>query len=193
MLQFLISLAISSTVVSVIALVLSLCFRLQSKQIATTSRSLLWAILVIGLLLPVRPTIETPIFQLPPAASKQEDSIALQGVAITYEQQIDMLEPNVIEKGYIEYGFDPTFLITCLFLLWISGLISFLLYYAIKHYRFCSYIRRWSSPISDTKLLHCLAELKKTCSIHQIIGIYCCPHIHTPMTYGIFHPKIVIP
>ncbi|WP_242835390.1 M56 family metallopeptidase [Desulfitobacterium sp. PCE1] len=76
---------------------------------------------------------------------------------------------------------------------WLAGMIAFLVYHTVKHYRFMKMTKRWCETITDEQILSLFQNLKAELGISKQINLYQCLSIGTPMLIGFFQPKILLP
>jgi hypothetical protein len=76
---------------------------------------------------------------------------------------------------------------------WLIGVMAFIIYQAIRHYRFVKTARRWEESITDEQALSIFHTLKMEMGIKQQIGLHFNPCVGSPMMIGITKPQILLP
>ena len=77
--------------------------------------------------------------------------------------------------------------------IWILGVVSVIVYHALRHGRFMKMVCRWSEPVSDLESLRFLDSLKSEMGIKAQVGLSVCQSITSPMLVGFFRPAILLP
>lgn len=80
-----------------------------------------------------------------------------------------------------------------LLLVWIIGVVGYLLYNAFIYVKFISLVKRYSSHIKDEELLVNLNNEKLVTGVKRPVLIYLSEVIVSPMIIGIFKPTIYLP
>ena len=78
-------------------------------------------------------------------------------------------------------------------LIWGFGVISIVVYHALRHCRFIKIVRRWSEPVTDLKDLEILHNVTSELGIKRPVGLRVCQGIISPMLVGFIHPVILLP
>ena len=73
------------------------------------------------------------------------------------------------------------------------GMIAFLKYHMIRHYRFLKLAARWSEDVTDNRTLTLLQNLKAGMGLSRPMGLKVCGSIGTPMMVGFISPRILLP
>lgn len=183
----------------------------------------IWAILLIGLLLPVRVNIMKPLFYLgPPILSERftdNEAVRITNTSISTDVLSSDYAPErsrtiasssktffsglintlpeelsgILQKGYLLF---------CL--LWLFGCSLLILVNLISFIRYQKKIKKYLFPVSQGALQdefqRCLIEVgcKKVStrrSYQDVMAptLYLCPVISSPMTLGVFRPKVLLP
>lgn len=159
---------------AVLIIAVVVCRALAVNKLPKQTFLILWWISLARLLLPIRLPSMFSIYNLfgHPAAGS-----ALEGAAVITAPRMPLMEAAVPIEGL-----DP------LFLIWAAGAMACAAWFAIP-YMHC--IRQFSTslPIKNAYTEQWLTEhgLKRRISIRQ------CGLTDTPLTYGIFHPVILLP
>lgn len=206
--EFLINLLICSIGMSVLAL----CFIILSPAIAKKYSGKLsyyaWIIIVIGMLIPFRPTFERAVV-----------TIKVPETAVNYYENNTVIEPN--KQNYVEdetFKYDtlnganvkndskeqtliqhsktqdfqfPT--VNLIFLTWLLGCILCIVYYLWKHINFIKSVNRWNVKAEGLMIEECNLQAQQEAGVKKGLDIYKSELITTPMLVGIIKPRILLP
>ncbi|GLC87679.1 M56 family metallopeptidase [Lysinibacillus piscis] len=78
-------------------------------------------------------------------------------------------------------------------ILWIIGIIVFVVIHLIRHYRFLRTVNRWGQTLTASSTLHLLEQVKKELHINKEITLKESHCIHSPMLVGFFKHTIWLP
>ncbi len=186
---FLTSLVLTSLIMSAIALLLLFFFTARAHVTTAKTRYFIWVIVFIGLIIPFRPIfgpgvviIDWPIKQ---SVSTIEPSIQM---AESQKQKVD--------TGLEKAGFDSKAISagTLIFIIWAIGAITVFTWHIGKYFRFRKLINRWSSNVSNKKILDLLHMSKSQLGLsNKRIDVSTCDFISSPMLVGIIRPTILLP
>ncbi len=182
--EFLLALAACSVAMSAIVLIYFAVSPLLSKRCSAKSRYYAWLILVIGLLIPFRPNVDSPVVKVnvPAEARIYADTVYVRAPDGT-ETNVPSINQPLINDMRVTWW-------QAAFAVWAAGAIVFLAVQALRHLRFMRTIRRWSEPIASDALL---LEANEEVGLKRPVGLFVCPCISTPMATGLFRPKILLP
>lgn len=179
--DFLTVLLTCSVTMSALAVVYMVLGPLLSRWYSERGRYYAWLILIIGLI-PLRPQVgQVPMILLdvlPPGVS----SLATPGNGATV---IPVSENAVATIPGIALWSIPGGI-------WLAGLIAFLIYHGVKHYRFMMTTARWSEPVSR-EAIALFDSIKGEMGISAKIGLLHCPSIGSPILTGLIRPRILLP
>ncbi|MFD0714021.1 M56 family metallopeptidase [Paenibacillus sp. GCM10027626] len=161
-----------------------------------------WLVIVIGLLIPFRPQIASPLiaFEQPASSAKagQHDIWSppfASGIAVGAEAAggaaadgtAELARPNGASLlASVDWYQAASYV-------WIAGAVIFLLFHVINHRKFMSLVKRWSSRITDHAMLEILAQQQAEMKISQPVTLKACPFIASPMMIGFVRPVILLP
>lgn len=185
---------------SIVILIYIAITPLLSKRYSAKGLYYTWLIIIIGLLVPVKPKV---YFRIPGVTILREKMLHNSILAKT-DLPITITEPSIVKlpinntvtpiyrakSAFISQNVDWWNIIT---IIWLVGVIAFLLFNAIKHYKFARMIHRWSEEIADKRTVELVQKIKRELSISREIGLYLCPCIGSPMLTGLFSPRILLP
>lgn len=173
---FLATLLQCSLSMSLITLAYVAMLPLLAKRYAAKWLYMVWLVIAVSWIFPFRPRIDLPFLpvQLLPFAS-------------------DTLSSPIIITGDVVNASPTISLWHVLVMIWILGVVSVVLYHALRHGRFMKMVRRWSEPVTDLESLGILDSLKSEMGIKAQVGLNVCQSIASPMLVGFFRPAILLP
>lgn len=179
---FLITLAVCSVTMSALALFYMAVTPLLAKHYSVTGRYYTWLVIVLGLIIPFRPQTGNAVVRVHvpvhPAAP-----VIRTGTGIPEAMPVDYLPSTLPHMT----GWQITAVI------WMMGMIAFLVYHMIRHYRFLKLAARWSEDVTDNRTLTLLQNLKAGMGLSRPMGLKVCGSIGTPMMVGFISPRILLP
>lgn len=176
--SFLTALIECSISMSVLILLLIAITPLLEKRYAAKWRYYTWLVIVIGLIIPFRPHIDTTFIQVDTPASL---------LMITQYLPINGTNLNTAEN----YSSVPWYILV--FYLWLAGAITFIAYHIIRHYHFIKIVKRWVKDISNQQVLDTLQKLKDDMGMSKQVKIQLCSCIESPMMIGFANASILLP
>lgn len=206
--EFLIHLAALSLGGGLAALILMLTARFTHTRYAARWRCWVWLLLCLRLavplpLLPDRPAQQAPI-HLPavedrvllrptptpvsPSVSRPEDPLPASSQEAPSQPSQSIPSPPVQSQAF------PTLSVSqVLFALWLTGAAGVLAWGLLSHLRFCRYLKRWASPVTDPDTLALYNTLGNRLNLDRRPHLLCCPGLAVPMLAGVFHPVLLLP
>ncbi len=181
--NFIITLLICSVTMSALALLYMAATPLLAKRYSVSSCYYAWLIFVVGLIIPFRPRLGNPIVHVDLPSNTALPVLRLGNAAPVMIPNHDVLPSAVIHIPWWQIAAA----------VWLTGMILFLAYHLIKHYRFLKLATRWGEDIPDEQTLALLENLKAQMGISQQIGLQICGSIGSPMLIGFINPRIVFP
>jgi beta-lactamase regulating signal transducer with metallopeptidase domain len=167
---------------SLVTLVYAAILPLLSKRYAAKWRYIVWLVIAAGWIFPFRPRIELSLL---PAQ--------MTDIPVTPVQPIINAIPSMADAGNVVNSPETIPLWWVLATIWIIGVVSVVLYHALKHGHFMKLVHRWSEPVTDLESLGILDSLKSELEIKTQIGLSVCQSIPSPMLVGFFRPTILLP
>ena len=180
--DFLTALLQCSVSMSLVTLVYAAMLPLLSKRYAAKWRYMGWLVIVAGWVFPFRPRINLSF--LPAQVTD---------ISVTPIQPIINVIPSMADTGGIVNASATIPLWWVLAAIWILGVVSVVLYHALRHGRFMKMVRRWSEPVTDLESLEILYSLKSELEIKTQVKLSVCQSITSPMLVGFFRPAILLP
>jgi len=161
---------------SAIALLYMVSSPLLAKRYSEKVRYYTWLIILIGFIIPMRPGWGVSLINV-----KVPSSIPVVSSQSPFNNTV-LSEPSFTLSLW-----------QIVFLVWLAGLIIFLAYHGIKHYRFIKITQRWSVKVTDEIILSVFQNLKSEMKIKRQFPIYLCTFINSPMMMGLLKPRILLP
>lgn len=185
--DFMIILTTYSVALSVVILLYIAITPLLSKRYSARGLYYSWLVIVIGLIIPFRPQLDTTIVNVkaPTEAILTNSMLAIPTLPVKAVTQINNTVPRPTLPNIQWWQFIAV--------IWLTGVIIFLFYHGLKHYRFVKMTNRWSEDITDEQILVLMRNIKEDLGISRQISLYLCPYIGSPMMIGLFHPRILLP
>jgi len=164
-----------SVAMSVLAFMYLACTPFLIKRYSEKGLYYSWFIVVIGLIIPFRLRWNiSPVFQM-----------QIGSETLSFAQEVETVMFYTAAPGI------PWLRIVAA--VWLAGVIMFLSYHALKHYRFVKMTKRWSICTTDEQTLDLMQALKKEMGITKRIELYVCSSVGSPMLIGLVKPRIFIP
>lgn len=153
-----------------------------SKRYSAKWLYYIWLVLVIGLIIPFRVHPNTTFIQM--------------NDALAYIQQIipgnvgNIVDPTITtNKPSQELSTISWYLIgMCL---WAAGLLAFMIYHGLKHFRFLRMVSRWSEQ-PDKQMSDTLQKIKADMGITTPVNLQICSCISSPMMIRFIRPTILL-
>lgn len=186
--DFVITLLICSVTMSALALLYMAITPLLTKYYSAKGRYYAWLVVVIGLIIPFRPQFHNAFIQVD-VPGETAVPVIQAGNRLSAAQNVYTAAPDIVIPSA-----GPT--ITWWQIaaaIWLVGVVVFLAYHGVRHYRFIKMVRRWREVITDERTLTLLQNLKSEMGISKRINIYLCPGIGSPMMIGFINPQILLP
>ena len=180
--DFLTTLLQCSVSMSLVTLVYAAILPLLSKRYAAKWRYMVWLVIAAGWIFPFRPQIDLSFL---PAQ--------MTDIPVTPVQPIINAISSMSDAGNVVNSPVTIPLWLVIAAIWIAGIVSIVVYHALRHGRFMKMVRRWSEPITDLDSLGILDSLKSKLEIKAQVRLNVCQSISSPMLVGFFHPVILLP
>lgn len=176
-----------SVALSVVILFYMAITPLLSKRYSARGLYYSWLVIVIGLLIPFRPPINTTIVHVkaPAEAILTNPMTAIPALPVKVVSQMNNIIPGPTLSDIQWWQFTAV--------IWLAGVFIFLFCHGLRHYRFVKMTHRWCEDITDEQILVLMRNIKEDSGISRQISLHLCPHIGSPMMIGLFHPRILLP
>ena len=183
--DFIITLLICTVTMSALALSYMAFTPFLTKRYSSKGRYYAWLIIVIGLIIPFRPQFDDPFVKIIPTNTTMP--------MIQFGNGTPLSGPNV---NTLPPAASPNISFTWWQItaaIWLIGVMAFLIYHLVKHFRFIEMTRRWSEIITDEETLKLFQSVRAELGISKEIDLLECASIGTPMLAGFTHPQILLP
>jgi len=171
---------------------------LLKKRYSEKGRYYTWLIIVVGLIVPLRPQWSDAIVKIDvpsvvtvnetPTVQTENETLIFSGT------QVYIAPDNIPVDDTAFFLATPGVLYWQIAaVIWLAGVLVFLLYHVIKYYRFTKLVMRWSERITDERTLVLLQSLKAEMKISNQIILYQCLDIGSPAMFGFVNPRILLP
>ena len=207
--SFLITLLSTGMVMSIIMLSLAIIFKAKSDTFSAKTRYTIWIIILVGLLIPFRPKIISPLFILDnpfvsSSVTQEQGTIDLttqDDMGANLQTDVNTIDnvSNIQREEKIQISEKPRRDIFSLLgkfaiVIWLAGAIFVFSKYMIEYAKFCKYLKRWSMPVEDEETIRIFKLTKLKLDIeNKDIGLIRSKYVSTPMLTGLIRPVVVIP
>ena len=212
--NFLTILLSTGAVMSAIMLALVFVFRAKSDLLSAKTRYTIWIIILVGLLIPFRPKVISPLFTVNNPFTnvsevKEQGEIDLTAQSsqkadtksdLTATNQVSNVQSNEAttvkeDSKKEETKFDLLSIIgKFAIVVWLIGAIVVFAKYMLEYRKFCKLLKRWSSPVEDEDIIRIFRLTKLKLDIeNKDIGLIRSKYVNTPMLTGLIRPMVVIP
>lgn len=178
-----IGLLICSVTMSVLALLYMAITPILAKRYSIRGRYYSWFFIVIGLIIPFRPQFSNAIVKV-----DLSSNVAVPIIPIGNGTPVTTPTGNIIPATFHNITWWQIAMAV-----WLVGMVIFLSYHIIKHYRFLKLAARWSENITDEQTLSLVQTLKSQMGLSKYIGLQACDSIGSPMMIGFANPRILLP
>ena len=190
--NFIIALLVCSASMSVLALLYMVCSPLFAKRYSDKWRYYAWLFIILGLIIPFRPQWGNALVNMEVPNSNGLPLVQINGEALNNflppPMPIMAVENTITSNTTIDVS-----LWHVAAAIWLAGVILFVAFQSIRHYRFMKMVRRWSENINDGYVLSLLENLKSEMGISKRIPVFLCPFAIGPMMVGLIKPRILLP
>ena len=177
--NFILTLFICSLTMSTLALLYMSAMPLLAKHYSEKWRYYAWLIIIIGLIIPFRPQWNNTLFTVEVPSSTSSIVHVNSDTPTHFPPTMSLF--TMVSVWQIIGA------------VWLAGVIIFIAYNSIKHYRFIKMTKRWSKGVKDGYVIFLLERLSSYMGIAQRIPIYICPCVGSPMMVGLIKPRILLP
>ena len=212
--NFLTILLSTGAVMSAIMLALVFVFRANSNLLSAKTRYTIWIIILVGLLIPFRPQLISPLFTLNNPFTNVSEVKEQGEVDLTTQSsqkadtksdlqaanQVSNVQSNEVttvkeDSKKEETKFDLiSFIGKFAIVVWLIGAIVVFAKYMLEYRKFCKLLKRWSSPVEDEDIIRIFRLTKLKLDIeNKDIGLIRSKYVNTPMLTGLIRPMVVIP
>lgn len=181
--QFIITLCICSVTMSALALFYMLLSPALAKRYSAKGRYYAWLIIVAGLIIPFRPRFNHAILnvEIPPNTAAPLIPPNIQVPSLPLNNPVPI--PPSLQISWWQVAL----------LVWLAGMLTFLIYHTVKHVRFIKMVNRWSEPVTEEETCILFDDLKSQLGISAAIKLQICTIIGSPTMIGFMAPRILLP
>ena len=212
--NFLTILLSTGAVMSAIMLALVFVFRAKSDLLSAKTRYTIWIIILVGLLIPFRPKVISPLFTVNNpftnvSEDKEQGEIDLTAqsspnsdtesdlTAANQDSNVQNSKTAIPKEDSKkeEAKFDLlSFIGKFAIVVWSIGAIVVFVKYMFEYRKFCKLLKRWSSLVEDEDIIRIFRLTKLKLDIeNKDIGLIRSKYVNTPMLTGLIRPMVVIP
>ncbi|MCA1291699.1 M56 family metallopeptidase [Paenibacillus sp. alder61] len=158
-----------------------------AKRYAAKWLYLIWWVVSIGWLIPLRPHIAIPFVPVhngsttAPFLSEHGDIRATTGMVTRIVGENDYTAATSFLEWRIFAG------------IWLIGVLLVLSFQLYRHFRFLKLTNRWSEPVAENKILEIFETLTSELNIKTKVRVKFCRVISSPMLTGLIRPVILLP
>jgi len=159
-----------------------------------------WLFIVIGLIIPFRPSFGNAAIQIdvpqynsitpqavPPPVSTTDNT----GAATVNDNNanVELVQDPIVPEGNAATIPWPTILVA----VWLAGVMIVLACHVIRHKRFIRSVWRWGEDVTDSKTLDIWQAVRKDMNVTAQIGLQRSEMTGSPLLTGILYPRIMLP
>lgn len=194
MTQYALSFLLTSLIMSAIILVILAFNALFPKLFTARLRYMVWLVVLIGLIIPLRPVIGNGLITvpLPTAVQSQPDEIS----QITEPLPETNPTQYAAGTGAMDGETAGRILSPAMICLAIWGAVAAMIfaYHIWRYIRFLRMIRRWGVPVKYENTLSVLQSVQSEKGLgNKTIGLKVCGFVSSSMLTGFLHPMILLP
>jgi len=181
-----------SLIMSLIIVLLLIINALFARKIAAKIRYFMWIVVMIGLLIPIRPTFGDGIINVanlaPPTTAPAVDFISETAATAI----INPIPSAVVPQNDVGENEQITWQ-TLALLSWSTVAIAIIGYHLFWYIRFQGAINRWGEPEEDAKTLKIFEQVKQELRCGDKVKLVVCGFVSTSMLTGFLRPVILLP
>ena len=178
---------------SLLALIYMAITPLVSKRYSAKGRYYAWLVFVVGLIIPFRPQWGNGLVMVdipsgtttPPVSIGNETTFYIPDIVVNVFVPVEITAlPHIVASiSWWQIGFA----------VWLVGVITFLVFQIIKHYRFTKMAKRWNENVTDERVISLFQNLKDEMGIPKKIILHQNSDMGSPIMYGFLNPRIILP
>ncbi len=205
--EFFIALLTASLAMSAVILVMLALNRPLAAKASAKLRYYLWLVVLIGLLIPFRPSVSlpfepisipVPFAQALPAVPTISEAVAPESAAAPDNiaaQDIANAESGPAFAAAAVREAAPPFPAALIpFGVWTLGVLGILCFQLYAHVKFVSAVRRWGAEPGEARVQFILRAAQHDLRIpERRIAVKVCELVSSPMLIGFFRPAILLP
>ncbi|MCL1990555.1 MAG: PepSY domain-containing protein [Defluviitaleaceae bacterium] len=177
------------------AVIISLLFianTIFAKKISAKVRYIMWIVIMIGLIIPLRPSIGNGVIDIPNFTTIPTESTEHLIPEAGSATQTPATPSEVFDQRVARNHSIPVQ--TMMLMGWATVAIGIALYHLFQYVRFGRAIKRWGEPEEDEISLELFERVKQEMKLENCkIQLVVCGFISTSMLTGFFKPTILLP
>ena len=184
-----------SLVMTIVIALLFIVNEMFAKKIAAKVRYVMWIVIMLGLIIPFRPTIGGGVIDVPDFTTTSiglaEQLLLENGSNETVENLV--VVPDVSTEDIITANERISFQIIIVSI-WLLVAIGIIGYHVFQYLRFQKTIKRWGELEEDERTLALFDQVKQAMNLGSSkVQLVVCGFISTSMLTGFFKPVILLP
>jgi len=182
----------------VMAMVIALLFIVNAmfaKKIAAKVRYVMWVVIMLGLIIPVRPMIGGGVIDIPDFTATSIELVEQPTLENSSDGALEnsVIVPDVSNENVITTDEQISFQIVILSI-WFLVAIGIVGYHLFQYTRFQQTIKRWGELEEDERTLELFEQVKQEMNLGKSkVQLVVCGFISTSMLTGFFKPVILLP
>lgn len=173
-------------VIGIVIVALMLLSTLLNRLYAAKWRYFLWIILAIRLVIPFDLLLPSPVLQI------NVPNISVAEVQTTVQEGTTaFVAPNTVPNEAVPQ--NSLTLMNLLAILWLSGMVVFILVQLVGYFYFKKQVWRWNRPIASPKIHDCMQLLSFQMFIDTEVPTFINEKISGPMMMGLLRPTLLLP
>jgi len=182
----------SLVMAAVIALLFSIS-TLFSKKISAKTRYIVWVVTMMGLLIPLRPTIGEGVIEVPDLTTVSIDFAGSESEAGSGIPADISAAPSNDLDSVVDSNEFFSFQVV-LFISWAVVAVGMVSYHFVQYFRFSRSIKRWGEPEEDKHTLFLFDRVKQEMNLSgSKVRLVVCGFVSTSMLTGFLKPMILLP
>lgn len=173
-----------SLTMSLIILLYLALLSLLTKRYTERGCYYAWLVIVLGLIIPFRPHLGQAMININVPRGAVASDLFLENV-------------NAVAADYAALPHSPvvsSFSVwTVVFAIWLAGMVLFIAWHLICHFRFMKMADRWKEPITDEEVLLAFQQIREEMNLSKNVDLYQCSCVSSPMLTGVVNPQVLLP
>lgn len=180
-----------SILVSVIIALMLLLSYFRKQHIFAKWSCLIWFVLALRLLVPVHYSIPQAPVQITLPQTRITTAVKLSAANVNQTPQ-NLSSASYSANAAADNETSVT-LLQVMGLIWLMGVVVFLIHKLISYRLFKRTVHRWSRTATDSRLIIMVDELAFAMKIRADIAIYISRKVKSPMMMGLTRPQLFLP
>lgn len=189
----LVHLLVGTTIsMSILIIVYLLLTPILAKRYSAKWRYYAWLVVVLGLLVPFRPSFDIALIQFEPSymiSSSNQNSVIQESPS----HKMNNIQPNIAANLDLSSKGTTVDWYAMILIIWLVGTVVVSFLYIYSHRKFLGLVKRWSKEINSSKVTYLLDHIQKELNLSHSISLRTCPFITSPMMVGFKRIQILLP